>query len=591
MKYLLLSLVLSVASLAYSEDKQEINELSDNEIKSKLVSLVQDVKNQNMLENTAEFKECKDLYKFEPGKTPGDPEIKKITDCFDKKMPKDKEKLEKLSNALGLQAYKLTPSNNVKDVSSYLGDKLYESLTGVSKKDKNNEQLIKDMKFGTKKLIDQRIFIDLYKTQLAKNSLLEVSRFCLQDLRRNVSGVSMEDFNSHWSGYNFQSGETLTDDGSTRPFIKSNNLVGPNVTDKKIIRNNVLQSISSGQEIDTTFLESFFLHCGQKIFPLCKSFKESTTANLKDYSTGTGSPSGSKACLAQTRLQEMRKAFSNADKIAKQFDEMSKGGREIPSEKIANFFNPNGNPETSLDSLTNFTSEDLLEGGNKKDSKLEACEKEPTGKDCEGYAAVGDDLEKAKQNIDYEFRLKKEVELERVKLLVQGDRASLKEYLQTNGYLDIVDDADKIDEPTLAAYITKNFDAQRIALVTSLQQRVGSRQITDKEAEVKGAKETAVESGMKASREERARLAQVVLFNNIITSQLTLKTTDGKVVGRNTGAINKELASLGKTDAKTEYFKNLKVEGQTDGGGRAIADVSFLDAFIGKPAPNAPNNP
>src|SRR5690606_29580802 len=101
--------------------------------------------------------------------------------------------------------------------------------------------------------------------------------------------------------------------------------------------------------------------------------------------------------------------------------------------------------------------------------------------------------------------------------------------------------------------------------------------------ELESKKEQLVGTASNESKEERARLAQVVMFNNIITSHLSLKRREGDNlvdVGRNTGAWRKEQQALERADVNAGLFENLKASDGEEGGGGGIGNSQIADFSV-----------
>jgi hypothetical protein len=87
---------------------------------------------------------------------------------------------------------------------------------------------------------------------------------------------------------------------------------------------------------------------------------------------------------------------------------------------------------------------------------------------------------------------------------------------------------------------------------------------------------------------ERARLAQVVLFNNIITSQLELQDKDKNSLGRNVGGWNKEKRDLDNTfdSSKVEnVFGDVISDAEKNGSkseDTSIGGSGIIDMILGK---------
>ena len=205
----------------------------------------------------------------------------------------------------------------------------------------------------------------------------------------------------------------------------------------------------------------------------------------------------------------------------------------------------------SLDDLTASSSADFLKGNKDEIAKAKAdqCQQNPENPECEIFFLDGDKLDKVKQKIETDLTFRRDVEMARVKKLKDNPK-SLEEYLKTNGFFDLLKEGPgnykNLNENQLADVIGKSFEAQKIATINEINTRLQSRQVRADEKSNKGTVGSAVKAGIEQSKEEKARLAQVVLFNNIITSHLALKKKVGEkeyeTVGRNVNAWKKEEA-------------------------------------------------
>lgn len=559
--------------------------LSDAELKKKLISSIKDVQVTATLEGSIEFKDCREMSKFVPGSKPSEDAIKNSIECFKKKMPKDDKALANLSDNLGLQQYGLVASKSKQALTEYLSDKMYESLTGVNRKEKDLKVLMEQMKFGKMKMIDQRVFINLYTTQLIKNSLYEVSRFCFENFRRDVKDADVSSFINHW-GKDLENlasmkTESFTDTG-TRGFGAFND-----TKDNTAIYKTILEDLGANDAEKVKVVSSFFEHCSKHIVPLCSDFEESfKQKENKNASAGRGA----NACLTKAKLQESRRAIAAANKIQNDFDTsedfMAKMKVELDKgAKSAEFYDSSKNPETSIDNLTNYSSKDLLEGGAITDNKLselqEKCSSNPESQECEDFIVIDDSKAKAEHDLDLNMRFKKEAELARVRELKDKD---LETYLEENGYLELLAKVKAKEAINIEQEIEAIFDARRVAALAEMKEKVGSRQMTEAEAGQGSEKQKAIKKNAQESKEERARLAQVIMFNNIITGNLTLrKKGSDEIVGRNLNVLKKEVSDLKNAKVDDSLFANLK--SQTDGEslstGESFAGAEILDGILG----------
>jgi hypothetical protein len=587
------------------------NEIIDPEAGKQFSTMIKDVEVESMLNETSEFKDCREMNKFEKGDADNvrTDKIKAAEKCFREKLTKNKSEadLKKLSEQLNLQQYGLVKSKSSQDLQKYLNDKMYKSMTGVDPSEKNLQKLKEDLKFGKKKHIDQAVFIEMYKTQLGKNALYEVSRFCFENLRSAPpnSGTS---FAEYWSNYKRGSLMTQNSDGSITLHVKDdgNPTFGSTLEteDKTKIYEDIFKSIqgANGKGLTVDLLKDFFLECGGTIVPLCEEFqklqKVKNLGDIESQTNNTKMTKGASACLAKSRLQSYRKAIGDAETLAKYFEENMKNSNESATLMLSALKGEpvklygNGQDDPTVDDLTNYASKDLVEGGFTKDELFkqaaEKCEAKPELSECEGIISNGESFEKAKHNVEQELTLRREVEMARIREL-KKNKENLKKYLEENGYADILAQYEKgtLDEAAIEEKVGQAFEAKKIALLQQMNKKLGKRQVqTDPKDPQTKLNANDVKEVIQETKEERARLAQMVLFNNIITSHLELKKGDGSVVGRNVNVWKKEEQSLESSQVNSSLFQNIKSSNEGAKGlsrEDKISGFQIIDTLLGKP--------
>jgi hypothetical protein len=599
MKKLIFSLIFALPFTAWTQ------ELIDADTGRQIVSVVKDMQVGSMLEKTSEFKKCRDLNTYKQGanKTTRDNNVKAAADCFKNELSKnsDPEKLKELSENLNLQQYGLVQGQNVKAIQKYLTDKMIETLTGVNPSKQTSEQYKESLKFGKKKIVDQKLFIDMYKTQLGKNALHEVSRFCFENLRSDNGNSTKTSFGEYWATY--QPGSINVNNVNDLGVPKFGQVSDASNNDK--IFKDIFESIQGqdGQSaMDEFKMSSFFMECGKLIVPLCAKFELASKANVNTNESKVDAPTtlslGASACLAKGRIQDYKKALINAETVAERFNEMAAEDRAsliigldngAPQAKL---FGQDASDPT-IDDLTNNTSADILMGGvtpdKSIDQRAQECTDRPELASCEGFIAEGDDLDRAKHSIETEMTLKREIEMARVRELKIKNDATLEDYLKDNGFFDLLDQ-DKyksMKDDDLVEAIGQSYEAKKQATLEKINAKLGSRQVKAGEQINKTAAATVVTE----SKEERARLAQVVLFNNIITSHLSLKKKDAsgnlQNAGRNVNAWKKEELALQNAKVSADLFENLKANSDGSTGldkDSQIAGFEILDELLGKPS-------
>lgn len=97
-----------------------------------------------------------------------------LKDCFQKQINNlDAKEIQKLSNSLELKSFDKEASKTTASIKDYLQKRLSKALYG----DEEDIKSFKDRKF-----VNHQDFISLYLEQIGKNSLLEISRYCIENL-------------------------------------------------------------------------------------------------------------------------------------------------------------------------------------------------------------------------------------------------------------------------------------------------------------------------------------------------------------------------------------------------------------------------
>ncbi len=590
---LILSLMLCPFVALADDEMQGLHEQGE----AQFMTVVKDVEVERLIGSEPEFNKCRDDNKFEKLDKNKQAKITKATTCFKAFLgTRSEADLKKLASNLKLEEYGLTQSKNVNEITTYLSGKMHKALTGVSPTDKDFGK----QKWEDKKIVDQKVFIELYKNQLVKNSLFEISRYCFENLRL-ISAPAGTDFASYWSGVTL----TLPADGKMAPVELAkltdvgedanggvsfaDKISGVDLKDDKAVYEKLVSGLTPiGTPIVTSLYKDFFPFCRATIKPLCEEFKKTSTSNVSAATSTSKISRGSSACLTYNKLEAIRLNLRNTEKVANQFDEMKdKNTFAIQMIKNPKYFGNDANDQ-SLDELTSTGSADFLkEADNDKLSDLETkCAQGTQDDECQQFLKVDDGLDKAIYTIETEMTLKRELETERAKKL---SGQSLKDYLKENRHFDLLEKFDTLTKADIELGIEQFYNAKRLAEIEALKFKVGKRQInTDEDKALGGGKDAQIIENIKNSKEERARLAQVVMFNNIITSQLTLSRISGNTtttLGSNVSGWKKESAGLdGISGINQDLFAGVRSSADSTGikSKESIADIGFLDEILGE---------
>ena len=605
MKTLIFTLIFTLHAYA-QRPAPAANELSDRDAAEKLVSVAQDVKNEELLGGITDLDDCKRQFPFKAGTTATPAQIAGLQNCISQKFQgKSAEQIGQISDRLKLETFKLIPSRSVLNITKYLTAKTYKSMTGVNlddveQQDKTN--YIKSMKFGTKKMLDQQQFFELYKNQMSKNVIYEISRFCFESFRNSSSPTNSTatNFLEHWEdlkdfGTKNPTGITPTDI-PTKSFDVAAQTTSPDAETSYPL---IVQSIvgtGNGSNFDPDKLSNFFMYCGAQINELCKSYEATcpkATATTGPSTACTATQPGAKACLTKTKILAFRRALAASEESLREFTSNNGNNAILALDRNSVLKRYTGGQagqgEQTYNQLTNTASIDFFKATESEDNKkAEDCAKNG-GNDCDEFSIVDDSVEKIRYNSDLVYAAKRQAEIARIREL-KGQ--SLDEYLEKN-YPDIKkrkDDGDlQKSGLTLEDAIAQRWDSQRDAIIAEVQTRIAPRQISEAQAASAPAKEVAAKLNATTALTEKARLSQVIFFNNIISSSLQLQFASGQSAGRNTQAIKNELDSA-ETEIQNNVFSNLRSKLGTDqasggsaGGGNTISDIGILYELIGIP--------
>jgi hypothetical protein len=596
-----LSFMSLLPGLAFAEFK----EVSDSEIKNNFLTLVKDTEVEARLNETSEFTSCRDQNKFDPKNT-DDSKLALATKCFETSLSKKSpEELKKLADNLQLESYGLIKSKNTKDITSYLTGKLTKALTGRDPNEKDPQKIKEQLKFKNQTFVDHKVFVELYVNQLGKSALQEVSRFCFENLR-NKSNPTSDNFYDHWTENKYslppaEDIQNLSDTGEPRFEVLSG---GANIdmSKKEDVFNEMIQGITK-TNIDKDFMEKFFGICQSAIRPLCNKFKTSSDVNSDKSITipttvnSTKMHDGANACLTMNRLQSIRSAISKTKIVIESMEKLSADDQKTAinimlEDPVKLYQQGEGKGEKTLDELTSIGSTDLLENQDQSYlDEVDKCSQDGSTSSCSENVGKKEDLDKVLYSIEMDTNLKREIEKARVKKLSQDtDKKKLREYLEENGYLQLLkDDPDLKNEALIIQAVEQNFNAKKVATIEALRNKMGKRQASDDTSAEE--KKDIAQGVAKETKEERARLAQVVLFNNIITSHLTLYKKDGsgkrEKVARNVNAWKKEQDALNSnSNFNQDYFSGIsdmvKAEDTSQLKNTSIIDVGIIDIILGK---------
>lgn len=164
--FLLLSLSLSAFSVGAKVASMPKSPSLDKETELAVAQLKEQQVEKQLTENNDLLKKCKEK------------EPDQIETCLKNTITQmDDSKVEQLAQNMDLNSYDLEASKNATTIRDYLSERIENAMRGRPKGDKGKEISIKDLKF-----VDHAYYAKIYRSQIGKNILLEISDYCLTNL-------------------------------------------------------------------------------------------------------------------------------------------------------------------------------------------------------------------------------------------------------------------------------------------------------------------------------------------------------------------------------------------------------------------------
>ncbi|MGZ3807609.1 MAG: hypothetical protein ACXVCE_05945 [Bacteriovorax sp.] len=413
--------------------------------------------------------------------------------------------------------YKSDPA--VEALSAFFGKKLDEVLNG-DPKDAKDKKIIK---------VDHTKFIDLYASELGKSIINSFTSYCME----------------------------------TSPDCRPEDKKAPPPTclisadddqRKKDIEANLklLKSATFSEEEGNVWKK-----CITDVSDVCYGKNISGDEKDKEYSK-------QKACLIMDFVKASRKNLIAVDEQKKFYDGL-KGGVGIASNFV------DGDKNASADKLTQITSADIGKDFKNSDNKTEniakATEKiQKEADDCAGDGKISDQA-KCKKFLDTnteknseavtEFGLRQFAQGEDLEKKLADDK-NVETYLKEEGYTDvqIKDLTSKDNIEDVKQKIKERFNDEKAAIIKEMANRISTKtattdgKIDDKDT----SKMTQIKKELSSRNSD---LKNLIHFNNIVSSYLSIEDTGTKKVSRNTASLFSEVESYDGENAN-ELKNNLK---------------------------------
>lgn len=459
--------------------------------------------------------------------------------------------------------YKSDPA--VKALSEFFGKKLDEVLNG-DPKEANSKTIT---------TVDHTKFIELYTSELGKSIINSFTSYCMET-----------------------SADCRPQDATQAPALCL--ISADDDQRKKDIEGNLKRLKSA------TFSEdegNVWKKCITDVSEVCYGENKNGTDDDRAYSK-------QKACLVMDFVKASRKNLI-ATNEQKTFYSGLKGGGDRGIASIAsNMKVVDGDKKLSADQLTQLTSADIgkdFKNGDDQNTNIakatDNIRKE--AEECAGEDGKIADETKCKKFLDTNtekngeavmaFGLGQFAKTEELEEKLGNDK-NVAAYLKDEGYTDaqIKDlvSAENIDE--VRAKIKARFGAEKDAIIKEMSDRIKNKTTTNEGTiDAKDESKISIIKGELSSR--NSDLKNLIHFNNIVSSYLSIQDKGTKQISRNTASLFSEVESYDGVDAK-ELKANLKnnkdIKQESTSTQLEIKDINseFLNYLDKKKEPSEKSN-
>lgn len=525
--------------------------------------------------------------------------------------------LTALSNKLQLDAYGVVKGKSNAELVNYLASRMEKALYG---KDPSTGQV---KKLKDQNLVDQKVFVDIYETQIGKNILLEISNYCYS--RLNVDGSTTgRDRISKIAGLTSQNiiseitGGKLDDTKDILRDSLATATSGTNVSAYDAVKDDLSLITAGGQS--PRELKKFFTACAAVIPKMCEyyenclcKFKSPNSTTCKASPTcasvpAPGSPepaNGRYSCHVAARLKGYRTNLFAIATTKDKFKDMADNTGKIlvTNEQPNRLYDKDRATEgESFDDLTSFTSSEVESATKSQEMataageiNAEECAGKPENAECAKFYYNGSEVQRFAQSTAG-YTAATIVETERLNKL-KSDKTKLLEYLNSRAYFDIAKKLEQsnINEEVAVAEAKARFETEREATFKEMTAAFERKQFsTEINGEKASQKEQRARDVKKEYENKGKEFQQLILFNNVVSSYLDLQrlNAEGSLenAGLNLRALTRETekaATVAGAENSIQYFQGLSSGEKSDltAADTPVVNIDFLDAILGKDVP------
>ncbi len=540
------------------KEAKELSEAASQKLTGGLLQINQDKRIETLISDSQKFKACKDAFSAKLKATPNSaPDVSGITECKDV-LGSDQASLEDLTQKLNLSFFtpdglSVDKNKNYTLVKKYMEERLSSALYG-EKKDKVQQ-------------VDHKTFYALYKTQINKSFLLDLSSYC---------------------------SETYTK-------AKVNSGKDYDATKEKSYQDSTYSS-----QVDFAQMGKDYSECLFSLGCQCYGGKACTDMNKKyptlNISQSSDTDIKNKSCVLVTRLKQMKQQIMYLDNVEAEYAKLQPSNALLGNE-VTNYKGTEDGK--TVDDMTNFSSGDYrkavgekgdLEGqiadlAKKNDCQLQVGQAFDENK-CGHLGKINkDEYEK----ILLEHQLKSKLMADTLTNVKSKDdlQKFLEDQKMAQAEIDkILVNADK-DFATTRKELEDKLKTERQAVIDEInQQMTKDVVIVDKDGKVDSS--TKIADVNKRTESQLDRTERLIHYTNVVSAYLNLKDVSGGGAGKSvvyTKALSREIAEASKGVQEYEsknYFKHLgkDTKAQQDKGNteelRSIFNLSTLNEILGE---------
>lgn len=431
----------------------------------------------------------------------------------------------------------------------FLAKRLGESLYG----DINTEQ----QKNNPSKVVDHKVFYDLYEAQVSKNVISAISSYCIE--------AKLDDDKRY----------LISQDKKTREAQRTKNI--------ESLKNNDLEKDNEQSEDinkntnDKTELENttnkaakHWNGCAQNIQNICVGKELYDTEKHPSLTKSTDYKySKDRACVVTKLIKDARQSLIKVGQIKKVLEEnANESGRGLQGKKEIEVYSGSKDKQTkSIDDLTSITSSELAKSGfgegiKEKQKLFDKCAEASSAEDpaCKNILLSGKEAEDEQKKLN-EYALRTKVLEEKLSDKKTMTKEEVSDYLKEQGYSE--EDIKKMVEKDLESLrkeIAKHYTEEKNAINRELQDRL--KKITlKKDTEDPKEKQSQITKLAEELESKPEQYKQLIHYNNIVQGFLELGNKQ-----KNTASIARELESNeGLSEEEIKKREELKTSLQNQG--------------------------